>query len=223
MTNHMRYAFEKMNSVTALSIGTSGQMLLDTMKASGASERFLRAAASLPAAGYLGWQIAFGGGDPAADHSGAGVVFAGPGVKLTGEDLSWIFRDVVTADGNPEAILEDLWESGRSVYRILPEPVSIGQERQSSYVVYQQGETEVRPKLVHFEEMSAMLVKAGAVIRIVAGADPEDPSGCGMVFLSCRRRCRCGCDAYCPWHFIIRRSRRSRGRRGPGKKGTPGR
>ena len=181
MTNFMRYEFAAMTDPAALTMAAYKDFYAGSMSASQVADRFLHAAAALPEGGTLGWQI-----DAAAMDRTGGFVFSGSGVKLTDEDLNWIFREVAAVSPQTDDVLRDLWTDGRHVY--LLHPAADGLESCDPLMdpitrarVEAADRSHIRE---HFDELSGMLKEANVVIRLVLGPSSGSLSGCGLVCFS---------------------------------------
>ena len=166
--------------------------------ASEACTRFLHAAAALPDEGVLGWQLA---ADDAREGDGlSALLFSSTGMSVTTEDAGWIFGSCAYAEPAGVEDVKDLFEGGRTVYRIVrSEKKTLGdgedpedadelalmeeEEQEPCARLYGPGEEKRQPSCSYFEKLLEILEEAGAVMQILAG--PETEKGeCGTILFS---------------------------------------
>ena len=149
------------------------------------SNRFLVAAKGLPQDGQLGWQTTVKpGGQLCA------AAFSGPDVRVTKEDLNWIFGECARVDEETNAPLEPLGAEGRRLYTLRYAPCT--PEVQASDVhrrrlisghrdidIYDE-EARMHETQSYLRQALETLGESGGILRITAAADN---GGQGTVFI----------------------------------------
>lgn len=94
----MKYTtIDKISNVLALSIKNDQDFYDYSKKVNSVAERFIQASNQLSEGEYFGWQLCFD-----KDRHYHSFTFSKEGVKITKEDLEWIFQDCAAVSGSDQ-------------------------------------------------------------------------------------------------------------------------
>ena len=163
----MKYTtIDKISNVLALSTKNDQDFYDYSRNARNVSERFIQASNQLSEGEYLGWQLFFD-----KDGHCHSFTFSKEGVRVTKEDLEWIFQDCAAVSGSNQDLFMDMYHRSGKLYYLSCSPV-------------QKSETKKRLKkerIDYYTDVLSGLKEVGAAVRIIASADS---SGKGIILFS---------------------------------------